>query len=478
MPANGSFRVAVIGGGISGLAAAYHLAKARAAGQPIEEHLFEAQPRLGGVIYTDHVDGCLIEAGPDSFLTEKPQTFQLARELGLAGDVIGSDDARRRTYILHKRKLVTLPDGLMLLVPTRLMPMVTTPLIPLADKFRMLAELFQKPRPVGDESVARFVRRHFGRGMLENIADPLLSGVYGGDVDQLSIRATLPRFADMEQREGSLIRAVLKARRKMLRARSGSSALFSTMKNGLAQLAQSMAGHLKPAGIHCGERVAAIAFDAAGSDSRAAYNLIFEGRIQVGFDALILALPAYESARLLSGHDPQLAAPLFKIPYSSSMTVAIGYPGEVRAKLPPGFGFLVPRTEPPRLLACTFVHAKFPPRVPPERALLRCFLGGSRDEAVLDLDDAEVSRLVLGELKGILGLDAEPLFVKIYRWRRAMAQYAVGHLERLASIQDRLRASPGLFLAGNWESGIGVSDCIRSGQNAAAACLASLIRNR
>lgn len=221
MPTDGSFRVAVIGGGITGLAAAHRLATAGVAGRPVEAHLFDARSRLGGVIYTDQVDGCLVEAGPDSFLTEKPQALDLARELGLAGDVIGSDDPRRRTYILHRGKLATLPDGLMFLVPTRLWSMVATPLIPLREKIAMPLELLRRPRPVGDESVASFVKRHFGRGMAENIADPLLSGVYGGDAGQLSVRATLPRFAEMEESQGSLIRAVLKARRAMQRAPRG-----------------------------------------------------------------------------------------------------------------------------------------------------------------------------------------------------------------------------------------------------------------
>jgi len=471
MPANGRFRVAVIGGGISGLAAAYRLAKARAAGQPLEEHLFEAQTRLGGVIHTDQADGCLIEAGPDSFLSEKPQAFELARELGLAGDVVGSDDARRHTYILHRGKLATLPDGLMFLVPTRLLPMLTTPLVPFAEKVGMLRELFRKPQAVGDESVAGFVERHFGRAMVENIADPLLAGVYGGSADELSIRATLPRFADMEQREGSLIRAVLKARRKMRRVPRGPLALFSTLENGLAQFTRAIEQRLEPSRVHCGAGVAGIRVAPAGGHGRPGYDLVCQGGLQAGFDALILALPAHESARLLSSRDPELAAPLAQIPYSSSMTVAVGYHHRVRRMLPPGFGFLVPRREGPRLLACTFVHAKFPSRVPPDRALLRCFLGGSRDEAILNLDDEQAARLVLEELRQILGLSEEPLFVRVYRWRRSMAQYAVGHLDRVAAIHQRLRHHPGTFLAGNWESGIGISDCIRSGQTAASNCL-------
>lgn len=227
--------------------------------------------------------------------------------------------------------------------------------------------------------------------------------------------------------------------------------------------------------MHCGAKVTAISVDSAGNGPRT-YSLVFDGRFVTGFDAVILALPAYESARLLQPLDEQLAAPLGRIPYSSSMTVAVGYDDRLRRRLPPGFGFLAPAKERRRLLACTFVHAKFPSRVPPDRALLRCFLGGSRDQEVLDLDDEQVGRLVLSELRSILGISEEPRFVKVYRWRRSMAQYAVGHADRITAIYQRLPHQPGIFLAGNWESGIGISDCVRTGQAAVVGCLRYLFR--
>lgn len=436
-------RVAVVGGGISGLAAAYDLAR----GGRAEVHLFEATSRLGGVIFTDTIEGCAVEAGPDSFLTEKPQTLELARELGIADEAIGSNDSERRTYILHRDRLEPLPDGLQFLVPTRLLPILTTPLIPVREKIGIVGELFLPPRRTTvDESVADFVRRHFGRGMVDNIADPLLSGIYGGDSSELSAHATLPRFVQMEEQRGSLTRAVLAAPKK------ASHALFSTFRDGLGRIVEALQARLNNISIHCGTRVGAWE-DIAG------------------FEAIILALPAHESARLLRALDAALAEPLAAIPYSSSITIALGYDAEVRRKLPSGFGFLVPRTENRRLLACTFVHSKFPQRVPPEFALLRCFAGGRRDERVLDLSDAEVSLMVRSELRDILGLAAEPRFVRVYRWPRSMAQYTLGHQERVSAIKDRLRSHPGLYLAGNWESGIGISDCIRTGRSVAAQVL-------
>lgn len=474
MSAGRPVRVAVVGGGISGLAAAFELASARAAGRAVEEHLFESSARLGGVIYTDRAEDCLIEAGPDSFLTEKPQALELAAQLALAGEVIGSNDAERRTYILHRKKLAALPDGLQFLVPTRLLPMLTTPLVPFGQKLKMLGELWHSPRPVPEESVAGFVARHFGSGMVENIADPLLAGVYGGDSAQLSVQATLPRFVEMEERHGSLILAVLRARRGGARAAAASNSsaprpLFSTLKNGLAQMVEAIRARLDERRLHCETAVAAIQIHQ--TSGRRSYNLISAGRIFPDFDALLLALPAHELARLLGELDREMAASLAAVPYSSSLTVALGYPARVRSQLPPGFGFLVPRKEGRRLLACTFVHTKFPARVAPHRAVLRCFLGGSRDEAVLELDDGQIAGLVREELQDILGLAEPPLFVRVYRWPRAMAQYTVGHQQRVAGVKQRLAQQSGLFLAGNWESGIGISDCIRSGRASAADCL-------
>jgi len=473
MPGDTPARIAIVGGGITGLAAAHRLATARSSSAAVEQVLFEASNRLGGVIYSDRVDGCVVETGPDSFLTEKPQTLDLARELGIAGDVIGSNDRERVTYILHRGRLAPLPDGLMFLVPTRLLPMALTPLIPFFDKIGMLRELFHRPRKVGDESVASFVERHFGRGMVENIADPLLSGVYGGDAGQLSVQATLPRFAEMEEKRGSLIRAVLQARKKARHTTVVPRALFSTLKSGLSQMVVALEARLPAGSVQLETSVTELR-PSPGPAGGQGYELLSAGRALGRFDAVILALPAYQSGRLLAGVDARLSEPLLQFPYSSSMTVVLGYPRQVREHLPPGFGFLVPRKEGLRMLACTFVHGKFPERVPENLAVLRCFLGGSRDERVLDLNDADVTALVRRELHGILGLKDEPRFVRIYRWRGAMAQYAVGHRDRVLAVKQALAAHPGLYAAGNWEAGIGISDCIRSGQTQAINALRSL----
>ncbi len=492
-------RVAVVGGGISGLSAAYTLARARRDGAPIEELLIEVADRLGGVIRTERVEDFVIEAGPDSFLAEKPQAAALARELGLGDELMGSNDHQRRTYILRRGRLVPLPDGLMFLVPTRLWPMVTTPLLSLRAKLAIAAEWFALPHNARaeDESVASFVGRHFGEEMTETIADPLLAGVYGGDSAALSVRSVLPRFWEMERKYGSLTRATLKAmrRRREANANSGNSAypdsagtgtapprklpLFMTLRSGLEQLTRTLTQQLDSSRIVLGRSVTAVQLSPGGpggtpdSCSRR-YQIVCEDDATYDADAVVLAMPTHACASVLGSLDPVLQELLDGIPYSSSMTVSLAYDEGARGQLPPGFGFLVPRKEGRRMLACTFVHTKFNNRAPEGKALLRCFLGGARDPEVLKVDDRDLIGIVRRELKEILDFDQEPLFYRIHRWPSSMAQYAVGHAERLRAIEKHLEDHPRLFLAGNAYSGIGISDCVRTGSAAAERALWAL----
>ncbi len=459
-------RIVVVGGGISGLAAAHELARARRAGAPVEEWLLEAGPRLGGAARTEPVEGCVVEAGADSFLTEKPEAAQLCEELGLGSELIGSNDGQRRTYILHRGRLEPLPEGLEFFLPVRVRSVLGTPLLSWRDKLAAGLEVFQRPPASdADESVAGFVERHFSRGLLENIVDPLLNAVYGGDPAQLSARAVLPRMVEMEAKHGSLVRAM---RRGARRPPGERPPLFTTLRSGLGKLVGALEAQPDPARIVRGRRVTALdAPTAAG----APYRLGMEGSDAVEADAVILALPAHESACLVGPLDSSLADRLQEIPYSSSLIVALGYDAARVGRLPPGFGFLVPQKETTRLRACTFVDQKFPHRVSPGRVLLRCFYGGTRDESVVALSDIEVRQMVTLDLRTILGISAEPLFIKLYRWPRAVAQYTVGHLERVAAIRSRLAAHHGLFLAGNAFDGIGISDCIRSGRAAARSAV-------
>jgi len=469
-------RIAIIGGGTSGLSAAITLERARAAGAELEYAVFEAAPRLGGVLITERVDDCLVEAGPDSFLTEKSWGLDFVRSLGLGDQLIGSNDPDRTTYILVKGRLVPIPDGLMFMVPTKIAPIISTPLFSWGAKLRFAREYFQKPNARGgerDETVAELVERHFGPEMVERLADPLLAGVYGGAAADLSAAAVLPRFVEMEKRYGSLSRGMLEARKQRQQAvRTGASSarvapppLFTSLKGGMQQLVDTIVPQLAEGAARTGNKVVAL-----GRQDEKWIVAPEQGSMEE-FDAVIMALPANQAGLLLERISAPLAEELQQIPYSSSMVVVCGYDQRDLASAPPGFGFLVPRSEGRRILACTFVHVKFPHRAPPGRGLVRCFIGGWGNEAVLDTPDDEVFAAVAKDLGDIVGITAAPRFARVYRWRGAMAQYVRGHLARVRRIEELRRGIPGLELAGNAYRGIGVPDCIASGQAAATALL-------
>jgi oxygen-dependent protoporphyrinogen oxidase len=452
-------RIAIVGGGISGLAAAFALEERRRAGEALEFVVYESSPRFGGVLFTEQVEGCLIEAGPDSFLTEKPWAADLCRRLGIEDQLIGSNDADRKTYILVKGKLVPMPDGLMFMVPTQLSPAILSSLFSPATKLRVAREWWYPARVSnGDESVAALVERHYGAEMVDRLADPLLAGVYGGEAAQLSVRAVLPRFVEMESKYGSLGRGMLAARKNVQRSLPAPS-IFSSLKGGMQQLGEALVAKLPAEALRANSPVQAVQRQDRGW-------VVSAGYASDQFDAVIVATPASAAAVLLEIASAELASELRAISYSSSVTVALGFDQNVRVALPPGFGFLVPRREGKRLLAATFVHNKFPHRAPKDIAVVRCFLGGSRDEQVLQLTDENILNIVRDELRQILGVKADPLFTRLYRWKGAMAQYTVGHLERLQRIEGLVKPLPGLALAGNAYRGIGVPDCIRSGEAA------------
>jgi oxygen-dependent protoporphyrinogen oxidase len=318
-----------------------------------------------------------------------------------------------------------------------------------------------------DESVTSLVERHYGAEMVDRLADPLLSGIYGGEAASLGVRAVLPRFAEMERTHGSLGRAMLAARKKTPRSpNKPPPPLFTSLKNGMQQLVETLVPRLNPASLVINTPVQLIQPDAGGWTLSA-------GLKPDHFDAVILAVPAHAAAKILSSSSPDLSAELAGIGYSSSITVGLGYDRDVRQSLPPGFGLLVPRSEGMRLLAATFAHNKFLNRAPEDRALLRCFFAGSNAENLSHLSDDAIIAVVRNELRQILGLHAAPLFGRVYKWKSAMAQYGVGHLERLDRIEGLRRQLPGLALAGNGYRGIGIPDCVRSGSEAVKQILNS-----
>jgi protoporphyrinogen/coproporphyrinogen III oxidase len=456
--------VAIVGGGISGLSTAYYLAKAG-----IPSTIVDSRPRLGGVIETLHIEGCTIEAGPDSFISQKPAALDLIGDLGLADDVIGSNDRIRKTFVLRNGRLVKLPDGLMMMVPTKILPLITTSLLSWPTKFRMGMELFRAPQPLaGDQSVADFVSEHYGGEAVDYLAEPLLSGIYGGNPRELSVTAVLPRFVELAAQYGSLTRGVLAERAKAAQhgSRNGAAApLFRTLKGGLGQMVEAIARAIR------GQVEVRIA--RAQSIERTPQGFrIATGDGSLDCDRLVLACEAHSAASLLQGMDERLARLLGMVPYSSSMTVALGFDAKDFRRPPEGFGFLIPKKERQRLVACTWVGAKFSHRAPEGTIVARCFLGGREDAAVLDESDETILSITQEELRRIAGVTATPRFGRIFRWPRSMAQYSVGHPQRQQEIDARTAAIAGLHLAGNAYQGIGVPDCIRMGK-AVAAKLAS-----
>jgi protoporphyrinogen/coproporphyrinogen III oxidase len=475
-------RIAIIGGGIAGLSAAYELELARRAGVEVDYELFEASARLGGVISSAVVDGTVIEHGPDSFLTEKPAAAQLCRELGLESQLVSSDDAQRKTFILVRNRLVPLPDGLMFMVPTKLLATALTPLFSLPTKIRMGLELLHPPRPhTGDESVAELVRRHYGQQAVDRLADPLLSGIYGGDSTQLSAQSVLPRLVEMEAKYGSLTKGMLAG----IRARKEAAAkaaeenpdeviaprpLFTTLRFGLQQMVDALLERLDESRLHVLTPVAAVE---RSGDCWVVQRASSEER----FDAVVVATPAWAAADFLAPVDRALSDQLGQIQYSSSVTLNLVFDGAELDPLPEGFGFLVPAVEKRAMLACTFLHRKFPGRTAPGKSLLRAFLGGAHNAALLDEPDEALVELVRRELFEILCISAIPELVEVQRWPRAMAQYSVGHQERQQRIQTRLASLPGLHLVGNAYDGIGISDCIRLGRQAARQLTSAMPRD-
>ena len=460
-------RVAIIGGGISGLTTAFYLEQERRRGAPLSFTVFEAESRFGGVIQTERVNDCVIEAGPDSFLSTKPWARELCDDLRLSSQLIGSRDDTRKTYVLIGGRLEPIPPGMQMMVPTRIGPVLGSRLFSGATKLAMVREYLFPPQPLdpdGDETVASFVSRHFNSELVDRLANPLLTGIYGGDAGELSARATLPQMIDMECRHHSLVRGALAARASQ-HAAAPPHSIFTAMRDGMQRLVESIVRQLPREALRCSRRVEALKPRENGWQ-------ITASETAEEFDHVILALPSYVSGKLIAdlpGSERSVEL-LSEISYSSAVNVALAY-NSASITLPPGFGFLVPRGEGKRMIACTFVHNKFDHRAPKSTALLRVFMGGSRDTEILNLSEEHITEVARRELCEILKLDAEPQLVRVFKWHKAMPQYGVGHLLRIARLEMHMQRFPTLHLSGNAYHGIGISDCVRAGRNAADAIM-------
>ena len=459
--------IVVIGGGITGLAAAYALRR-RAADAPPAVTLVEAAPRWGGKIHTLHTEGFVIEAGPDAFLVQKPWALALCRELGLESRLIGVRPEHRRFYLVRNGRLVPVPEGLFLVVPTRLRPLVTSPLFSWKGKVRMGLEVFVPPRrQVDDESVGQFVRRRLGSEALERLAGPLLGGIHAADPDRLSLLATFPRLAELERCHGSLIRGVLARRRTASSGRGqGGGSPFMTLKGGLGELVEALVGVLRKQGCALlpGCRVRAVRREAGR------YAVVLEdGRLLMA-DAVIATTPPRATAELVAGLAPDLAALLQRFEATSSAVISLAFREDELPDLPAGSGFLVPRGEGLSLTGCTWSSNKFEGRAPPGHVLWRAFVGGEGREADAHRPDEHLVEAVCRELAALLGVRAEPRLALVHRWLDARPLYHVGHLERVARVEAA--CPPGFFVAGSAYRGAGLPDCIRSGFDAAERALA------
>jgi len=453
-------RVAIIGGGIAGVTAAWQLARLAANGAGVEATLFEASSRVGGIVETVRQAGFTVECGPDAWVTEKPWARELAEELGLGDEIIASNDATRKTYVLVDGRLVAMPDGMRMMVPTDLDALDRSALFSDAAKAAFRGEVgradeLKAAAAECDESVAEFVQRHFGREVVDKIGTPLLSGVFGGDVAKLSVRAVMAPFVAMEREHGSLVLAL--QRRASERA-SQRAAVFTTLRGGVGTLIEAMVAGIPPSWIRLQSAVNAL--------RRAAGPWEVEtGRGRDSFDAVMIAAPV-DVARALLGPIAPDAAELMHMEASSAVVAGFGFNAQI--DLPGGFGFLVPPgSSESQLLAGTFVDQKFADRAPEGSRLLRGFFGGAAAERLLAASDEEIATLALKELQSILGPLPSPALTVIRRWPRALPQYAVGHLEHMAELFGQVDSLGGVWLLGNGYRGVGLPDLIRDARAAA-----------
>ena len=447
-------RVAIVGGGISGLATAYYL-KCRG----IESTLIERSERLGGLIKTDIVAGCTLEAGPDSYLSSKPAVTELARELSgprgeIGGDIVSPNAAARRIFILRSGRLMPFPRGMSMMAPGEWLPAMRSDLFSTRTKLRFVAERFSRPRKRADDiSVGELVGEHFGPEVLEYVADPLLVGVYGGDAARLSAESVLPRFMAYEQRYGSLIRGVKQDKP------TASGGLFLSFRDGMQTLTDAVARALGAAVTVVHEEATAVV--------RTNQWQVRVGRELVSAEHLVLACPAHVCAGLLKDSASEAANLLAQIPYSSAIVVTLLYDaGEVRHPLD-GFGFLVPRSERQTVAAATWINTKFPSRVAPGLVAIRVFIVASDAVRLSGVPDGDLVRLAAADLRRVMGLGAEPRHSAVYRWPASMPQYVVGHRARMQTLETAMANYPGLYLVGNAYEGVGVPDCVRLAQRAA-----------
>ena len=460
-------RIVVIGGGITGLSAAHAaLGRARELRRAVDVTIIEGTPRFGGSLVTARSGGFLLDGGPDSWVATKPQASALARELGLGGALIGTIPANRRYYIAWNGRLHMVPEGLVLGVPTSLTSLAWTHLFSWSGKLRMALEPLVRARRGGDadESIAQFASRRLGREAADRLVAPLLGGISAGDASDLSVSASFPQLVAMEREYGSLVRGMRAARRAREKARGDGPepSAFVSLAGGVGALVEALVERLRAEGatLRTGTPVRAL----ARSGSR--WSVALAHGEAIAADAVLVAIPGHAAARLLGPLDAGLAETLGGLQSASTATVFLGYRRADLAHPLDASGFLVPRTMGRPILASTWVSSKWDGRAPDGHVLLRAFIGGPAAADDLRGDDATLEAVARRELGALMGVTAEPVFSRVFRFERASAQMRVGHARAMQQLRERLAASAlGLRIAGGGYDGIGIPDCIRQGQD-------------
>ncbi len=455
-------RIVIIGGGIAGLSAAYYATKKIPNAQIT---LLESSHRWGGKITTDRVTfgngQFIIEGGPDTFLATKPYATALCKELGLGERLHGTNPKQKNTYVLHHNKLEPLPDGLAMMIPTNVQAILKSHLVSWFGKARMGLDFIQPAKAVnGDESLGSFVSRRLGREAYENLIEPLMSGIYAGDGDALSLASTFPYLRDLEIKYGSLARGALQIRKQSTgKAVQGSRSAFLTPTTGLAEIVEALVNYLQSNNVDLLLDTPVVSINRPTPDT---WNLTLGTRDPLQADSILLATPAFISGRLLESFDPALASVLQSIDYASTATISLAYRESNLPRKLDGYGYVIPRREGRRALACTWTSTKFPHRAPEGYALIRVFVGRAGQD--IPWNENELLALAKEELNQTLGITAEPIISRVFMWNKAMPQYNLGHPEKLKQIDSALENYPGLALAGNGYRGIGIPDCVRSGE--------------
>lgn len=471
--------VVIVGGGISGLATAFALQEqAAAAGLSIRCTILESGSSWGGKIVTHRVGDLVTEAGPDSFLSQKPAGLELCAKLGLTDQLINTNETGKKAFVLHGGRLHELPEGLITFVPTQLGPFLRSGLLSWTGLARMgLEVVVPRGSMQGDESLASFFRRRFGAQAFDRVLEPLMAGIYAGDAEQMSLKATFPRFLELEQQYGSIIRGMMTARKKARPASISATkrTMFVSLKNGLGDLVTALTARLIQQGVDLRQGCQVDALRVRSHQlGRWMYDLILSDGSALSAESLVLATPAYVSAELLRPLTPIAGGLLEMIPYASTATIAMSYPASAVASAVEGFGFIVPRKEGRDLIAATWTSLKWPHRAPPDQVLVRCYVGGVGREAILQLDDDQLVGRVRAELSTLCGIKAEPCYAEANRWWKAMPQYTLGHLDRLTQLDAALSRYGGLVLTGAGYHGVGIPDCIRDGALAAGRVIRHL----